>query len=627
MSVYLFATILLGAVAALVLPRLGYGPGNSGLLYVAIVLSGCLAAFLLAMAYSARRTTPRVARAVKLPDLRAFAANLSMPAALLDNDALVFVNSAFLKYARWEPYADEIVGMPFSNLVHPQSLLDLTALLTQSRDGGERTSASLRIAYGDGSFRLQPVTALSARDSRMTLLQFPAPYTSTDAQRSELQILQHCQDAVLQLPQALFRVDRELRLIFSNPAWRSLVRAVGNDPEPRPFSGFFHPEDAETLNARLKALLGGHMSEMVGEARLIRADNTMAQVELRCHAVSDHEGALVGAVGLVIDVSNRERHEEALRASRRSLRTLLSNLRAMIYRGQNNRDRSMAFVSEGCFELTGYEAFELIDESRLTFRSLIHPDDREFVWNEVQTQIVARKPYELTYRIVDRAGQTKWVWDQGCGVYSARDELMGLEGFIVEVARRQMIEEDARRSQTFENSTGLMSLPLFLGRLEFSLALSSRNPLPCAIFAINVGELERVATRFGQDYADRVLIAIGRRLEAIQGQLNCAALLDSHVFAVLLVDFSAEALACCGGGAQHLAERGLADTDATLEELRNSLQKLLDDPVKVEGHEFKVPTQIGCSWIEAGMADTRKVLDRALSASGWEGASERISGE
>jgi PAS domain S-box-containing protein len=622
MSVYLFATVLLAAVAALVIPRLGYSPDNNDLLYVSIGLAGCLATFLLSMAYGARRTAPRIVRAAESPELGAFAANLSTPAVLLDNDALVFVNSAFLKHARWESYADEIVGMPFSNLVHPQSLLDLTALLTQSRDGEERTAGSLRIAYGDGSFRLHPVTALRARGSRMTLLQFPAPHTSVDAQRSELQLMQHCKDAVLQLPQALFRVDRELRLIFSNPAWRNLMRAVGSDAELRPFSSFFHPEDAETLNARLKALLDGQLSELVTEARLIRADNTTAHVELRLDAVTDDEGVLDGAVGLATDISNRRRNEEALRASRRSLRTLLSNLRAMIYRGQNNRDWSMEFVSEGCFDLTGYEAFELIDESRLAFRSLIHPDDREFVWNEVQARIVAREPYELTYRIVDRSGQTKWVWDQGCGVYSARDELMGLEGFIVEVARRQMVEENARRRLSFEHSTGLASASTFIDRMEFSAAISARTALPCAIFAINVGELEHVAARFGQDYADRVMIDLGRRLEATQGQLNCAALLDPHVFVVMVVDFSADALAWCGDGVQQIAQRAAANPDAVLDELQDSLRGLLEAPVRIEGHEFSVPTRIGCASIGHGKSDPKNVLDHVLAASGWEAAGD-----
>ena len=230
--------------------------------------------------------------------------------------------------------------------------------------------------------------------------------------------------------------------------------------------------------------------------------------------------------------------------------------------------------------------------------------------------------YELTYRIVDRSGQTKWVWDQGCGVYSARDELMGLEGFIVEVARRQMVEENARRRLSFEHSTGLASASMFIDRMEFSAAISARTALPCAIFAINVGELEHVAARFGQDYADRVMIDLGRRLEATQGQLNCAALLDPHVFVVMVVDFSADALAWCGDDARRLAQHAAENPDAVLDELQDSLRSLLEAPVRIEGHEFSVPTRIGFASIGHGKSDPKNVLDHVLAASGWEAAGD-----
>lgn len=624
MSVYLFSTALLLTVAALIFQRLVPGPGADTLLYVSIALAGTLAAGLLALAFAfgAKRAARRGAPESASPELSGFAANLSTPAVLLDSDTLVFVNGAFLKHARWEPYADEIVGMPFNNLVHPQSLLDLTKLLAQVGDGEERTSGSLRIAYGDGTFRLHPVTALRGPGSRLTLLQFPAPYASADAQRSEAQIQRHCHDVVVQLPQALFLIDRELNLIFSNPAWRSLLRVVGNSTDCPPFAGFFHPEDRETLSARFATLIDGHLSELITVARLIRADETMIHVELRCHGVTDDEGKLIGAVGLAIDVSNRRRSEEALRASRRSLRMLLANLRAMIYRGQSDRRWSMEFVSEGCFELTGYEASELLDEAHTSFGSLIHADDREFVWNEVQSKLMAREPYELTYRIIDRAGETKWVWDQGRGIFSARDELVGLEGFIIEVTRRRLAEESARRRLVFDRSTGLTNASMFMDRLSFATALTRRTGQPCAVFAVRVSGLDQVAERFGREYADRVLVHLGRRLQVIEADLNCSTLIDKQDFAVMIADFAVASLAWCDAASQ-IAQLPLHDSTAALDTLANGLQRVVDRPLRLEGHEFNVSVRVGWAIAQSELTSAQDLLDSALAAA----ASASVSGE
>jgi PAS domain S-box-containing protein len=631
MSVYLFSTALLLLVAALVYPRLAPGQESGSLLYVCVILAGTLAAglLLLASALGARRAARRGAANSASPELSGFAANLSTPAVLVDSDTLVFVNGAFLKHARWEHYADEIVGMPFNNLVHPQSLLDLTRLLVQAGDDEERTSGSLRLAYGDGTFRLHPVTALRARGSRLTLLQFPAPYTSADAQRSQAQIQEHCYDVVVQLPQALFRLNRELDLVFSNPAWRSLLRVVGNNTESTPFSGFFHPEDREALSARLATLIDGHLSELTTVARMIRADETMIHVELRCHGVTDEEGKLIGAVGLAIDISNRRRNEEALHASRRSLRMLLANLRAMIYRGQTDRRWSMEFVSEGCFELTGYEASELLDDAHMSFGSLIHPDDREFVWNEVQARVTAREPYELTYRIIDRAGETKWVWDQGRAIFSARDELVGLEGFIIEVTRRRLAEESARRRLVFDRSTGLTNASMFMDRLSFGTALSRRTGHLCAIFALRVSGLDHVTERFGQEYADRVLLQLGRRLQAIQGDLNCSTLIDKQDFAMMIADFDAGSLAWCNGASQ-IAERALHDSTAALDQLADELRRLIGRPLRLDGREFNVPVQVGWAVAQSELASAQDLLDSALAAAdaaGLGSASASMLGE
>ena len=67
-----------------------------------------------------------------------------------------------------------------------------------------------------------------------------------------------------------------------------------------------------------------------------------------------------------------------------SLIRLLNNLPGLVYRTRNNRNWTMEFASDGCFELTGYRPDELIDDRLVSYNDLIHPDYRGIVWDEAQ---------------------------------------------------------------------------------------------------------------------------------------------------------------------------------------------------------------------------------------------------
>ncbi len=148
-----------------------------------------------------------------------------------------------------------------------------------------------------------------------------------------------------------------------------------------------------------------------------------------------------------IDPHSQALDDEAVRAST-TFKTLMSNLPGMVYRSRNDKDWTKEFVSVGCYQLTGYSAAELIGNQQFSYAQLIHPDDREQVWHQVQAALQELKTFQLCYRIATASGEEKWVWEQGQGIFTESGELLALEGFITDITQTKRAEEEIRLLQT-----------------------------------------------------------------------------------------------------------------------------------------------------------------------------------
>ncbi len=151
--------------------------------------------------------------------------------------------------------------------------------------------------------------------------------------------------------------------------------------------------------------------------------------------------AIYAAVAFILIV--RYRHSQAklaVRESERKLRTLMNNLPGVAYRCRNDRDWTMQFLSDGCTRLTGYKSSELIGNVTLSYNDLIHPEDRQMVWDSIQKAIEERRHYQMEYRIRTKQGNALWVWEQGIGVYRGV-HVHALEGLIIDITGRKLAEQ------------------------------------------------------------------------------------------------------------------------------------------------------------------------------------------
>jgi PAS domain S-box-containing protein len=134
-----------------------------------------------------------------------------------------------------------------------------------------------------------------------------------------------------------------------------------------------------------------------------------------------------------------------------------------------DRDWTCQFVSEGCYDLTGYQPEDLINNRRVSYRQLIHPEDRKLVQHEVQAALADRRPFQVVYRIITVAGELKWVWEQGRGTFDSHGELLAIEGFILDITVRKRAEEKVELLLAI--SQAISSAPDFLTALEVALRL------------------------------------------------------------------------------------------------------------------------------------------------------------
>lgn len=334
---------------------------------------------------------------------------------------------------------------------------------------------------------------------------------------------------------AVLQTDAQGHLQVLGQPWEGLSGRPVNDALGRPVWAFLHPDDAQAAQAAFQALLRSDTAQLAQEWRLIDAAGKTVWVGVRARALTQQD-RVTGAVGSIEEITRRKHLDERLQSTRGYVNALLANVPGLVYRSRNDRSYTMEFISDGCLELTGYEPYELIENRRLAYGDLIHPEDREFVWTHIQAHLARQAVYQVAYRITDAAGALRWVWEQGRGVFASQGELLAIEGFITDMSERRGAEEQAKRRLWFDARTGLTSRAIFDSLLAWSQQQAQAGGTPCALLVIDLLGMDERTAQHGHEWAERALTVLARRLGPVLGAGAHATHLGHHRFAALVQD-------------------------------------------------------------------------------------------
>ena len=340
----------------------------------------------------------------------------------------------------------------------------------------------------------------------------------------ELEDRVHARTADLQRSEALNRsivntavdgiitIDEQGMIATFNRAAERLFGYRADDAIGQNVSILMPPPYREAHDAYLTHYLQTGERKIIGIGREVvgrRKDGTTFPMELAVgETLVDNQRIFTG---IVRDITDRKQAEEALRESQRTLLTLMSNLPGMAYRCYQNRRRTMQFVSQGCLELTGYHPYELIENQSITYEHVIHSDDREIVWSEIQAALAREKPFQVTYRIITADGKEKWVWEQGREVVSA-DGNRALEGFVTDMTERQRAAQEMQRADRLA----------LVGQLASGLAHEIGTPLNVIAGNAELLGMDLRALNLPTDTADAIVRQTDRITGLVQQLLSFA---------------------------------------------------------------------------------------------------------
>lgn len=373
------------------------------------------------------------------------AKRLSTPSAVIEGFNILFANNAFLRALGMKDMREMVTNMPLTNLVHPSNHAALANYIRHNNKPRERNQTlTVRMLYVDGTtipvhISLSPITSTN---KNLSLLQFSS--TTGIPEEPELNSEKFNFPQLLNnIRQIIFIMNVEQKIIYINSSWEVLTDYRVSESLNRPLLNFIHPEDILLVESRFNSLVQGKRQFFQVECRLLAKNGASRFIEIRASRTSNFKGERSSVIGTLTDITQLKQIEAAHKQNRHSpLDMIMTNVPCMIYRCKNDRDWTFEYVSDSCLEVTEYQPYEIVNSHNVTYMQLIHVDDQARCWEHVQQQISQQRKFQMIYRIRTRTNKTRWVMEQGEGVFSASGELLALEGVVVDLTNNNFSQLD-----------------------------------------------------------------------------------------------------------------------------------------------------------------------------------------
>ena len=354
-----------------------------------------------------------------------------------------FLNDQVLEY--FGKTREELKDWALTDAVHPDDLPRVIETWRKSIETGQTYDIEQRCRRADGVYRWFQARGRPVRNTEGEITAWYWLLTDIeDRKRAE--------DAVL-------ASERNLKLIIDTipaVAWSArpdgsadffsqhYLDYVGLSAEPVKDWGWtaaVHPDDLNVLVAAWQSVLAsGRAGE--AEARLRRFDGSYRWFLFRASPLRDESGKIVKWYGTYIDIEDRKRGEEALRARELSWRQIVDNIPGLV--ATMGATGEVEFLNRQTLEYFGKTNEQLKNWSLI---GAVHPDDLARVIEARRRCIESGQIYEVEHRCRRADGVYRWFQVRGLPVLDASGVISDWYLLLSDIDDRKKAEEALQLSE------------------------------------------------------------------------------------------------------------------------------------------------------------------------------------
>jgi two-component system, cell cycle sensor histidine kinase and response regulator CckA len=156
-------------------------------------------------------------------------------------------------------------------------------------------------------------------------------------------------------------------------------------------------------------------------------------------------GEVVGVIGIIRNVTERRRSEQALRESEERFRLIADAAPVMIW--MDDAQGMSTYFSKPWLDFTGRT---LEQELGRGSRDGIHPDDLLARFVAVyDAAFTARRGFQTEYRLRRHDGEYRWVLETATPRFTPSGEFAGYVGTAIDITERRSVEQALRKERAF----------------------------------------------------------------------------------------------------------------------------------------------------------------------------------